>query len=174
MVKKARKLNTSLLKCKLRKLLIYALDVIHVAGHNPAEKINITNIKRTKINKKRIKTLINTNKNNEKPLPRFPPMYISDNPYYLNDNLLIIGQLRNAELHLHSMLKQLESIACLFNSTTFILFESNSDDNTTFILKQFMNKQTKTNAIHEDRIHTFLFKPKDDINEAANTANNSK
>ncbi len=84
--------------------------------------------------------MIATNQHNQKPLPQFPAMYISDNPYYLNDNLVIIGQLRNAELHLHSMLKQLESIACLFNGTTFILFESNSNDNTSFYLKQFMNK----------------------------------
>ncbi len=47
-------------------------------------------------------------------------MYLSDNPYYLNKNLVIIGQVCDAEKRIHIILYQLESISCLFNSATLL------------------------------------------------------
>ena len=64
-------------------------------------------------------------------------MYVSDNPYYLDQNLVILGMVNNAEKQVDMILYQLESVACLFNSTTFILFESNSEDKTLFHLQKW-------------------------------------
>eukprot|EP01083_Nonionella_stella_P174228 603379_1 len=70
-------------------------------------------------------------------LKPFPQIYISDAPYYLHQNLVIIGQVNNAETRMDMVLYQLEGIACLFNSTTFILFESNSKDKTLLHLQRW-------------------------------------
>ena len=70
-------------------------------------------------------------------LKPFPQMYVSDNPYYLEKNLVVIGLVCDAEKRIDIILYQLESIACLFNSTTFILFESNSKDNTLLRLQRW-------------------------------------
>ena len=67
----------------------------------------------------------------------FPAMYLSDNPYFTEQNLLILGQVSNAEKRIDIMLYQLESVGCLFNSTTFLLFESNSEDNTLLHLQRW-------------------------------------
>eukprot|EP00485_Elphidium_margaritaceum_P001561 CAMPEP_0202687632 /NCGR_PEP_ID=MMETSP1385-20130828/3294_1 /ASSEMBLY_ACC=CAM_ASM_000861 /TAXON_ID=933848 /ORGANISM="Elphidium margaritaceum" /LENGTH=762 /DNA_ID=CAMNT_0049342459 /DNA_START=412 /DNA_END=2700 /DNA_ORIENTATION=+ len=90
-------------------------------------------------------------------LPEFSKMYVSDNPYYLDKNLVIVGQLHNAELHLPLVLAQLESVACLFNSTTFILFESNSDDNTPIYLQEFRNRSVQCDAIKFNPTHDMLY-----------------
>merc|ERR1719204_3040111 len=55
----------------------------------------------------------------------------------MEQNLVIMGQLKDSERHLRSILAQLSSVACLFNSTTFVLFESNSKDNTSLYLDEF-------------------------------------
>merc|ERR1712012_750852 len=51
-----------------------------------------------------------------------------------------MGQLNNAEMHLKLILNQLESVACLFKSTSFILFESNSNDKTVDILNNWNDR----------------------------------
>jgi len=76
----------------------------------------------------------------------FPALFISDAPFYMGDNLVIMGQLKDSEAHLRSVLAQLSSVACLFNSTTFVLFESNSRDNTSAYLEAFAQQNFNCSA----------------------------
>ena len=103
------------------------------------------------------------NRENWSKLEPFPKLYISDAPYFLDKNIAIIGQLSNADTHLKKILSQLESVACLFNSSTFIFFESNSKDNTSLYLEEFGSSQNvnctemKYNPLHTQswgQVHT--------------------
>jgi len=70
-------------------------------------------------------------------LKPFPALYISDNPYFMEKNLVIMGQVADAEERVDLILYQLETIGCLFNSTTLLLFESNSVDQTLLHLQRW-------------------------------------
>lgn len=72
-------------------------------------------------------------------LKPFPAMYLSDNPYFTEQNLVILGLVSNAERRIDVILYQLESIGCLFNSTTLLIFESNSKDRTLLHLQSTLS-----------------------------------
>ena len=70
-------------------------------------------------------------------LTPFPALYISDSPHWLSLSLVVMGQLKDCDRHLERVLAALESVACLFGSARFVLFESNSADRTSLFLEQF-------------------------------------
>ncbi len=60
---------------------------------------------------------------------------------YLKDKkIVIIGALRNNEVYLESVLKNIYNIAHLFGHYKIVLYENHSKDNTINILKSYMEK----------------------------------
>eukprot|EP01084_Bolivina_argentea_P018180 33882_1 len=74
------------------------------------EPVKIRKQKRHKKRKKRKQTV-----GKHRP---FPPLYVSDAPYYMDKNIVITGLVHNSGQSIDATLKQLESLSRLFNSTT--------------------------------------------------------
>lgn len=65
-------------------------------------------------------------------------LYLSDVPYFMNKSLIIAGLAKNVEDHIKNLLFQMDEIACIFQNTVFIIFESNSKDETLNIFNQWL------------------------------------
>ena len=61
--------------------------------------------------------------------------------HYMDKSVIFMGMLHNSESTLPHILNQLNEISCLFKETHFLFFESNSIDNTTQILDQWVTHQ---------------------------------
>ena len=64
-------------------------------------------------------------------------LYLYDVPYFMDKSIIISGMVHNAGDHIEPLLKSLNEIYCIFNNTIFLIFESNSNDQTPKILKQW-------------------------------------
>ena len=66
-------------------------------------------------------------------------LYLEDIPYFMNKSIIISGMIKNGELTIKPILNQLDEISCIFKNTLFLIYESNSEDNTKFILNQWIH-----------------------------------
>ena len=57
--------------------------------------------------------------------------------HYSEQSVIVTGMIHNSALTLPHLLSQLTELSCLFKHTFFLFFESNSDDNTTLILREW-------------------------------------
>eukprot|EP01083_Nonionella_stella_P041140 111563_1 len=64
-------------------------------------------------------------------------LYMSDAPQFMNKTMVIVGMVRDSERDIIATLQQLDEIACIFGKIVFIFYESNSKDNTPYILEDW-------------------------------------
>ncbi len=72
---------------------------------------------------------------------------------YLKDKkIIIIGALRNNEVYLEAVLKNIYAIVHLFGSYKIVLYENDSTDNTVSILKSYMEKDKDFECCFESNV----------------------
>ena len=64
-------------------------------------------------------------------------LFISDSPHFMHKTMVVIGMVRDSEKDIIATLQQLDEVSCLFETIVFIFYESNSKDNTPFVLEDW-------------------------------------
>lgn len=64
-------------------------------------------------------------------------LYISDSPQFMDKTMVVIGMVRDSEKDIIATLQQLDEISCIFDKIVFIFYESNSKDNTPYVLEDW-------------------------------------
>lgn len=78
-------------------------------------------------------------------------IFISDSPQFMEKTMVVIGMVRDSEKDIIATLQQLDEISCLFDQIVFIFYESNSKDNTPYVLEDW-------NVMYLDGSHCDLFR----------------
>lgn len=71
-----------------------------------------------------------------------PPLTYSKMPYYSDKSVIFVGMVSNAQSTIPRILEQLNEVACVFNNSFFLFFESNSRDKTPQILQDWATNST--------------------------------
>ena len=66
--------------------------------------------------------------------------------HFMSKNAIIVGIVKDAANTLHSLLSDLDDLSTYFNLTQFIIFESNSEDNTLQILLNWKESASSNKA----------------------------
>lgn len=78
-------------------------------------------------------------------------IFISDSPQFMKKSMVVIGMVRDSEKDIIATLQQLDEISCLFDQIVYIFYESNSKDNTPYVLEDW-------NVMYLDGKHCDLFR----------------
>merc|ERR1719295_842660 len=87
-------------------------------------------------------------------------IFISDSPQFMKKSMVVIGMVRDSEKDIIATLQQLDEISCLFDQIVFIFYESNSKDNTPYVLEDW-------NVMYLDGSHCDLFRFNPSTNASA-------
>ena len=80
--------------------------------------------------------------------------YSETNRFFLSKNAIIIGTVKDGSSTLPSILLELDHFSNYFNDTKFIIFESNSEDNTLEILLEWKGSNENKIILNDDRLIT--------------------
>ena len=64
-------------------------------------------------------------------------LYLSDSPQFIDKTMVVIGMVRDSEKDIIATLQQLDEISCIFDKIVFIFYESNSKDNTPYVMEDW-------------------------------------
>merc|ERR1719203_956726 len=78
-------------------------------------------------------------------------LFLSDSPQFTEKTMVVIGMVRDSEKDIIATLQQLDEISCIFDQIVFIFYESNSKDNTPYVLEDW-------NIMYLDGSHCDLFR----------------
>lgn len=81
-------------------------------------------------------------------------LYLSESPQFMKKSIVIIGMVRDAEKDIIATLLQLDQISCIFKSIVFIFYESNSKDNTPYIMEEWTHMY-----LDGEHCHHFKYDP---------------
>lgn len=80
----------------------------------------------------------------------FEPVTLSQINYFENSSIVIVGMIRNHDHTIEALLKQLDNLSCLFKTSAVLIYESNSNDNTPKLLKEWRNRVNIDNKLCHD------------------------
>ena len=80
--------------------------------------------------------------------------YSESDGFFLSKNAIIIGTVKDGASTLPPILLELDHFSNYFNDTKFIIFESNSEDNTLEILLEWKGSNENKIILNDDRLIT--------------------